>query len=95
MSGENRINYSADGSGEAGELRDAPVRRLPLADEQPSPEQIAIYRSMTGQRRLEIAEQLFWTAREIKASGVRYQHPDWTEEKVLAEVNRIFLHAAD
>jgi hypothetical protein len=95
VSGEKKISYSAGGSGEAGELREAPGRRTPLADEQPSPEQIAIYRSMTGQRRLEIADQLFWTARALKVAGVRYQHPDWTEEKVLDEVNRIFLHAAD
>jgi hypothetical protein len=50
---------------------------------------------MTSQRRLEIAEQLYWTARELKVAGVRHQHLDWTEEKVLDEVNRIFLHAAD
>lgn len=95
MSGENKISYSAGESGEAGELRDATARRTLLADEQPSPEQIAIYRSMTGQQRLEIAEQLFWTARALKAAGVRCQHPDWPEEKVNAEVNHIFLHAAD
>jgi hypothetical protein len=29
----------------------------------------------------------------LKAAGVRSQHPDWPEEKVKAEVNRIFLHA--
>lgn len=95
MSKESKISYSAGESSEVGELRDLPARRTPLADEQPSPEQITIYRSMTGQRRLEIAEQLFWTARELKTAGLRFQHPEWTEEKVLAEVNRIFLHAAD
>jgi hypothetical protein len=95
VSGENEISYSDGGLGDAGELHEAPARRTPLADEQPSPEQIAIYRSMTGQRRLEIAEQLFWTARALKFAGVRHQHPDWPEERVLAEVNRIFLHAAD
>lgn len=56
---------------------------------------MAIYRTMTGQRRLEIAEQLFWTARSLKTAGVRHQHPDWSEEKVITEVNRVFLHAAD
>ena len=95
MSGENKTNYSAAGAGVADELRDSLPRRSPLPDEQPSPEQLAIYRTMTGQRRLEIAEQLFWTARALKTAGVRHQHPDWPEEKVMAEVNRIFLHAAD
>jgi hypothetical protein len=52
-----------------------------LPDEQTSPEQFAIYRAMSGQRRLQLAEQMFWSARRLKAAGVRYQHPDWPEEK--------------
>jgi hypothetical protein len=63
-----------------------------LADEQTSPEQFAIYRAMPGVRRLQLAEQMFWSVRRLKAAGVRYQHPDWPEEKVTAEVNRIFLN---
>jgi hypothetical protein len=64
-----------------------------LADEQTSPEQFAILRAMPGQLRLKLAEQMFWSARKLKAAGVRGQHPDWPEEMVIAEVNRIFLHA--
>jgi hypothetical protein len=64
-----------------------------LTDEQPSPEQFAILRAMPGERRLKLAEGLYWSARKLKAVGVRSQHPDWPEEKVNAEVNRIFLHA--
>jgi hypothetical protein len=48
---------------------------------------------MTPERRLKLAEQLYWTARKLKAAGVRMHHPDWTEEQVAAEVRRIFLHA--
>jgi hypothetical protein len=66
-----------------------------LPDEQTSPEQFAIYRAMSGQRRLQLAEQMFWSARRLKAAGVRYQHPDWPEEKVTAEVNRIFRDMHD
>ncbi|MEW6302136.1 MAG: hypothetical protein AB1705_01610 [Verrucomicrobiota bacterium] len=62
-------------------------------DEQPSPEQIEIYRKMSGAKRLQIAEDLYWTARKWKAAGVKAQHPDWTEEQVQDEVRRIFLHA--
>jgi hypothetical protein len=64
-----------------------------LADEQTSPEQFAILRALPGERRLKLAERLYWSARKLKAAGVRSQHPDWPEEKVIAEVNRIFLHA--
>lgn len=96
MNTENRsTNYPEARSGAADVLRDAvsPPRRL--SDEDPSPEQIEIYRRMPGTRRLQLAEQMFWSARKLKAAGVRHQHPDWPEEKVIAEVNRIFLHVRD
>jgi hypothetical protein len=64
-----------------------------LSDEQTSPEQFAILRAMPGERRLKLAETLYWSARKLKVAGVRSQHPDWPEEQVNAEVNRIFLHA--
>jgi len=64
-----------------------------LPDEQPSPEQIALFRAMSGERRLQLAEELYWSARKMKAAGVRSHHPDWAEERVNAEVRRIFLHA--
>ena len=35
-------------------------------DDDPSPEQIEIYRRMTPGRRLEIAEQIYWSARRMK-----------------------------
>jgi hypothetical protein len=63
-----------------------------LPDEQPSPEQIVALRAMSGARRLRLAEQLYWSARKMKAAGLRSQHPDWPEERVDAEVRRIFLH---
>ena len=64
-----------------------------LPDEQPGPEQIAAFRAMSGERRLALAEQLYWSARRMKAAWLRQQHPDWPEEQVNAEVTRIFLHA--
>jgi hypothetical protein len=64
-----------------------------LPDEQLTPEQIEIFRAMPGEQKLKLAEQLYWTARKLKAAGVRAQHPDWTEEQVTEEVRQIFLHA--
>lgn len=64
-----------------------------LADEKTSPEQIELFRAMTGERRLQLAEQLYWLARKLKLAGLRAQHPDWTEAQLNAEVRRIFLHA--
>ena len=38
-----------------------------LADEQTSPEQFAVLRTMTGERRLKVAERLYWSARKWKS----------------------------
>jgi len=64
-----------------------------LPDEQPSPEQIAALRKMTPAKRLALAEQLYWSAREWKATWLRSQHADWSEEQVQREVTHIFRHA--
>ncbi len=64
-----------------------------LQDEQTSPEQIDSFRRMTPDRRLALAERLYWSAREWKASGLRMQHPDWSEAQVSREVTRIFRDA--
>ena len=61
--------------------------------ESPSPEQIAILRAMPGEKRLRLSEQLYWSARKMKAAGLRHQHPDWPRERIDSEVTRIFLHA--
>jgi hypothetical protein len=64
-----------------------------LTDEQTSPQQFAALRAMIGARRLRLAEQLYWSARKLKAAGLRHQHPDWPEPRVNDEVRRIFSHA--
>lgn len=63
------------------------------SSEQISPEQLAAFRAMSGSRRLRLAEQLYWSARKIKTAGVRSQHPDWSAERVRAEVRQIFSNA--
>ena len=64
-----------------------------LADEQATPEQIEIFRAMPGEKRLRLAEGLYWSARQMKMAGLRAQHPDWPEERLKNQVRRIFLHA--
>lgn len=64
-----------------------------LADERTSPEQIAALRAMTGAQRLRLAERLYWSARKMKAAGLRSQHPDWPEERVNDAVREIFTHS--
>ena len=64
-----------------------------LADEQSSPEQFEAYRRMPPERRLALAERLYWSARELKAAWLRQCHSDWSEAEVAREVTRIFANA--
>jgi hypothetical protein len=52
-----------------------------------------IIRAMTPAQKLKTAEQLYWSARELKAAGLRMQHPDWTEEEIERAVREAFLYA--
>jgi len=61
-----------------------------LPDEGPSPEQIAIWRAMTGEQRLALAARLYRSAWKLKASMVRAQHPEWSEDQIKAELRRVF-----
>jgi len=64
-----------------------------LPDEEPSPEQIRALRKIPGEKRLRLAEQLYWSARKLKLAGLRSQHPTWTEEQLTSELRNIFLNA--
>jgi hypothetical protein len=62
-----------------------------LPDEVFSPEQIAILRRMTLEKRMRIAERAYWSVRGITEAGVRSRQPDWSDEQVAKEVSRLFL----
>jgi hypothetical protein len=64
-----------------------------IGDEGTSLEQFEIFRRMTPGRRLELAEQLYWSARTWKAGWLRSLHSDWSEEQVAHEVTCIFQNA--
>ncbi|MEI6072077.1 MAG: hypothetical protein WCS31_09810 [Verrucomicrobiae bacterium] len=50
-----------------------------------------LIRKMSPARRLETALSLYKTAWEIKKSGLRSMHPDWTEPALEARTRRIFV----
>lgn len=50
-----------------------------------------LIRKMTPRKRLATAMALYQTAWEIKKSGLRSLHPDWTEEAIQARLRRVFL----
>ena len=64
-----------------------------LPDEQTSREQFTALRAMSGARRLRLAERLYWSARKMKAAGLRSQHPDWPEQRLDDALREIFSHA--
>jgi len=55
--------------------------------------QIEIISKMTPQAKLKAAMNLYWSARELKASWLRHLHPDWSQQQVDKTVKDIFLHA--
>ncbi len=56
--------------------------------------QIEAYRRMRPEERLRVGFELYDMARALARAGVRYQHPDWDEERVQREVARRFRLAA-
>jgi len=57
------------------------------------PEQKRIYQSMTPEQKLRTALKLSHSARELKATGLRAQHPEWSENEINEKVKEIFLYA--
>ncbi len=58
-----------------------------------TPEYLRTLRSLSGEDKLRSAFRLYWSARKLKASFLRSEHPDWEEDAVQAEVKRIFSNA--
>ncbi len=53
--------------------------------------QSELIRKMTPGQRLSTALALYKTAWEIKKSGLRSLHPDWTEDAIEARTRRVFV----
>jgi hypothetical protein len=57
------------------------------------PEQIKIFKSLSPEAKLIIAENLYTSAKKLKGAAIRQQHPNWSEEKIARKVKEIFLYA--
>ena len=57
------------------------------------PEQKRIFRAMSPAEKLRIAQELYYSARRLKAAALRSWHPEWSEEEVQRKVREIFLYA--
>jgi hypothetical protein len=56
--------------------------------------QVAAYRSMTPQQRLQQALRMNRIMRELLSAGFRQRHPEWDESKVKGAVADRILHAS-
>ncbi|MBW2334118.1 MAG: hypothetical protein JRF06_03310 [Deltaproteobacteria bacterium] len=57
------------------------------------PEQERIFQAMEPEKKLRVAQMLYYSARQLKAAGLKAQNPDWAEEKINNRVREIFLYA--
>ncbi|TET62439.1 MAG: hypothetical protein E3J47_03585 [Candidatus Stahlbacteria bacterium] len=57
------------------------------------PEQKRIFQAMKPEKKLRVAQMLYYSARELKAAGLRAQNPNWSEEMIKDRVREIFLYA--
>jgi hypothetical protein len=52
------------------------------------------FRSMSAERKLELADELLSVARELKISSLRTLHPELSEEELGARVAELFANVA-
>lgn len=55
--------------------------------------QIKIFRKMSPAKKLEIAEQLYYSARNLKRAALVAEHPSWKRKQIEKKVREIFLYA--
>ena len=56
-------------------------------------EQKKIYQAMTPEKKLQIALDLYYSAKKLKAAGIKLKHPDWSTEEISQKVREIFMYA--
>jgi hypothetical protein len=59
----------------------------------PSPDQVVALRRLTPEQRYRASREMYWTLRRHKTAFLRSLHADWSEERLEAEVLRIFRDA--
>jgi hypothetical protein len=59
----------------------------------PDDRQLAIWKEMTREKKLEVFQAIMRQARQMKRSCLRQQFPDACEEEIDRKLARIFLYA--
>lgn len=58
-----------------------------------SSKQEEILKKMSPARKLEVAQQLYVSAFQLKKAWLENQHPDWSQERLEEETRKIFFYA--
>ena len=72
--------------------RDSPVPVSDLRVETLDEDIVQVLATRTGAERLAIAAGMFRSARRMLSSHLRSEHPDWSPERLQAEVTRRLSH---
>jgi hypothetical protein len=48
---------------------------------------------MTPEKKLQVALDLYYSAKALKAAGLKQQLPEWSTEKIRQKVREIVLYA--
>jgi len=63
---------------------------MPASDASPDvPDQLEIYREMTGEQRLLLALEMSMRTKELTKAKIREEYPEWSEEQVARELLRL------
>jgi len=52
-----------------------------------------ILRQMSPQQKLDLAMNLYYSARELKSAWIRQLHEDWSDQQVAEAVREVFVNA--
>lgn len=52
-----------------------------------------IFRKMSPEKKLQLAADLYFSARDLKKAALKSQHPEWSEKELNKAVTEIFKYA--
>jgi len=58
-------------------------------------DQKQIIKKLTAEQKIRAALDLYYSARELKAAGLRTMHPGMSKEEIDKKVREIFLYAGN
>ncbi|MEE9430943.1 MAG: hypothetical protein V3V16_07890 [Melioribacteraceae bacterium] len=51
------------------------------------------FKNFSPEKKLKLAEELYFSAKELKRAALKESHPEWSEKKIEEEIRKNFLYA--